>query len=328
LLYAHKRRDFVSQFKQIASFVNVVQRGSLSAAARHEGIAPAMVSRRLDALEARLGVKLLQRTTRRVSLTPEGSAFVEDCQRILRELEDAESAVAARGMDASGHLRVTAPAGFGRKFIAPLLAHFAQTHPKVTVALDLSDRICDLMTEGFDCAIRFGEEADSSLVRIALGESRRIVVAAPAYLQRAGTPAHPRDLIDHACLTLGDAAASAQTRSWQFTADGQAQGVRLGGPLSCNDGAVLHDWALAGLGLAWRSFWEVGEDLATGRLVSVLDRFAAAPTRVYCVFPARKHLPLRVRLFVDHLKERFSVAPLRTVLGSPAPVPARSTRRA
>lgn len=318
----------MSQFKQISTFVHVVQRGNLTAAARHEGIAPAVVSRRLDALEARLGVKLLQRTTRRVTLTPEGSAFVEDCQRILRELEDAESAVAARGTEASGHLRVSAPAGFGRKFVAPLLAEFAHLHPKVTVALDLSDRICDLVSEGFDCAIRFGDEADSALVRIALGESRRMVVGAPTYLQRAGTPSHPRDLVDHACLTLGDAAAASPTRSWQFNDDGQTQGVRLGGPLSCNDGAVLHEWALAGLGLAWRSFWEVGEDLAAGRLVSVLDRYAAPRTRVYCVFPARKHLPLRVRLLVDHLKASFAIAPLSDVLGAAVPCPPRSTRRA
>lgn len=310
----------MDQFKQISTFVHVVQRGSLSAAARHEGIAPAMVSRRLDALEARLGVKLLQRTTRRVTLTPEGSAFVEDCQRILRELEDAESAVAARGVEASGHLRITAPAGFGRKYVAPLVAEFARQHPKVSVALDLSDRISDLMAEGLDCAIRFGEEADSSLVRLPLGESRRIVVAAPTYLQRHGAPLHPRDLAQHACLTLGDVGTS-QQRGWLFTVDGQMQAFRLGGPLACNDGAVLHEWALAGLGLAWRSLWEVGEDIAAHRLLAMLDPFAAPPTRVYCVFPARKHLPLRVRLFVDFIKGRFAAAPLSRVLASAGPPP-------
>lgn len=316
----------VDQFKQINTFVHVVQRGSLSAAARHEGIAPAMVSRRLDALEARLGVKLLQRTTRRVTLTPEGSAFVEDCQRILRELEEAESAVAARGVEASGHLRITAPAGFGRKFVAPLVAQFARLHPKVSVAIDLSDRISDLMNEGLDCAIRFGEEADSSLVRLPLGESRRLVVAAPAYLQRYGVPAHPRDLQQHACLTLGDIGTS-QQRGWLFDDAGQVHAFRLGGPLACNDGAVLHEWALEGLGLAWRSLWEVGEDLQAGRLTSVLDEFAAPPTRVYCVFPARKHLPLRVRLFVDFVKAQFATAPLAQVLGSSTASGNRTTRR-
>jgi DNA-binding transcriptional LysR family regulator len=323
----------MDQFKQIATFVHVVQRGSLSAAARHEGIAPAMVSRRLDALEARLGVKLLQRTTRRVSLTPEGTAYAEDCQRILRELEDADSAVSARSVEASGHLRVTAPAGFGRKFIAPLAADFASRNPKVSVALDLSDRVVDLLAEGLDCAIRFGEEADNALVRLQLGESRRVVVAAPAYLGRARTLAHPRELQQHSCLTLGDAAASSQARGWLFVVDHQLHAFRPSGPLECNDGAVLHEWALGGLGLAWRSLWEVGEDIAAGRLVSVLDEFAAPPTRVYCVFPARKHLPLRVRLFVDFIKERFSQAPLAQVLAirlqTPiAGLPAREARRA
>ena len=316
----------MDQFKQIATFVHVVQRGSLSAAARHEGIAPAMVSRRLDALEARLGVKLLQRTTRRVSLTPEGSAYVEACQRILRELEDADSAVSARGVEASGHLKITAPAGFGRKFVAPLVAHFVQLHPKVGVALDLSDRIADLLAEGLDCAIRFGEDADSSLVRLQLGESRRVVVAAPSYLKRAGTPTHPRDLVHHACLSLGNPAASSQHRGWLFSIEDRLQGFRPGGPLECNDGAVLHDWTLAGLGLAWRSLWEVGDDIADGRLVSVLDPYVAPPTRVYCVFPARKHLPLRVRLFVDFVKASFSLPPLTGALAAPQLAAASSQR--
>jgi DNA-binding transcriptional LysR family regulator len=306
----------MDQFKQIATFVHVVQRGSLSAAARHEGIAPAMVSRRLDALEARLGVKLLQRTTRRVTLTPEGTAYAEDCQRILRELEDADSAVSARGIEASGHLRITAPAGFGRKFIAPLAAEFASRNPKVSVALDLSDRISDLLAEGMDCAIRFGEEADSALVRLQLGESRRVVVAAPSYLQRAGTPVHPRELQHHACLSLGETASASQARGWLFIVNGEVQAFRPRGPLECNDGAVLHEWSLGGLGLAWRSLWEVGDDIAAGRLATVLDEFAAPPTRVYCVFPARKHLPLRVRLFVDFVKERASRPPLAQTLAS------------
>ncbi|MFN8822616.1 MAG: LysR family transcriptional regulator [Betaproteobacteria bacterium] len=311
----------MDHFKQIATFVSVAQRGSLSAAARHEGIAPAMVSRRLDALEARLGVKLLQRTTRRLSLTPEGSAFVEDCQKILRDLEDAESAVAARGAEATGHLRLTAPAGFGRKYVAPIVADFMRSQPRVSVALDLSDRIVDLLAEGIDCAVRFGEQADSSLVRVPLGESRRVVVASPGYLERHGTPRQPRDLARHRCLVLGDAAAGQQgaQRGWSFTIDGAVQSLRMEGPLSCNDGAVLHDWALGGLGLSWRSLWEVGEDLSARRLVSVLDEFSAPPTRVYGVFPARKHLPLRLRAFVDYLKRAFAAAPLDRVLAASPP---------
>lgn len=306
----------MDQFKQIATFVLVAQRGSLSAAARHEGIAPAMVSRRLDALERRLGVKLMQRTTRRLSLTPEGAAFVEDCQRILREMEDAEAAVASQRANAIGHLRLTAPAGFGRLYVAPIVAQFVRSHSRATVSLDLTDRLVDLIGEGYDCALRFGEQADSSLVRIRLGESRRVVVAAPTYLKRCGTPKHPDDLAAHECMALGDAAGGSSQRGWTFTRGGQAASARINGKLACNDGAVLHEWALAGLGLTWRSWWEVHEDLAAGRLASVLDEFAAPPTAVYCVLPARKHLPLRVRLFVESLRHAFAAPRLADVLGA------------
>jgi DNA-binding transcriptional LysR family regulator len=306
----------MDQFKQIATFVSVAQRGSLSAAARHEGIAPAMVSRRLDALERRLGVKLMQRTTRRLSLTPEGAAFVEDCQRILREMEEAEAAVASQRADAIGHLRLTAPAGFGRLHVAPIVAQFVRSHSRATVSLDLTDRLVDLVGEGYDCALRFGEQADSSLVRIRLGESRRVVVAAPAYLKRHGMPRHPDDLAAHVCLVLGEAAGSSSQRGWTFAVGGRVVSGRVNGRLACSDGAVLHDWALAGLGLAWRSWWEVHEDLSAGRLLPVLDAFAAPPTPVYCVVPARKHLPLRVRVFVDALRHAFENPPLADVLGS------------
>lgn len=305
----------MDHFKQIATFVSVAQRGSLSAAARHEGIAPAMVSRRLDALERRLGVKLMQRTTRRLSLTPEGAAFAEDCQRILREMDEAEAAVASQRANAIGHLRLTAPAGFGRLHIAPIVAQFMRSHSRATVSLDLTDRLVDLVGEGYDCALRFGEQADSSLVRIRLGESRRVVVAAPAYLKRHGRPQHPDDLAAHVCLALGDAAGSTSQRGWTFTIASKVVNARINGKLACSDGAVLHDWALAGLGLAWRSWWEVHEDLARGRLLSVLDDYAAPPTPVYCLVPARKHLPLRVRAFVDGLKHAFEAAPLADVLG-------------
>lgn len=299
--------------KTLRSFVNVVACGSLSAAARQEGVAPAMVSRRLDALEARLGVKLLQRTTRRIALTPEGASFVEDCQRLLRELADAEAAVAARGVEATGHLRVTAPAGFGRKFVAPIVADYSRQYPRMTVALDLTDRLVDLVAEGFDCAIRFGEQADSALVRIPLGYSRRVVVAAPVYLSGYGQPRHPRDLEQHLCLSLGDGLAAEQ-RGWMLTIDGVATVQRVGGALTCNDGAVLHEWALQGRGLAWRSLWEVAEDLQAGRLVSVLDMHTAPPTPVYGVFPARKYMPTRLRAFLEQLKATFARPALQAAL--------------
>ena len=289
----------MSRLKQIETFVSVANRGSLTAAAAAEGIAPGVVSRRLDALEARLGVKLLLRTTRRVTLTFEGSAYLEDCQRILRELGDAEASVSLGGVKARGHLRISAPAGFGRRHVAPLVMQFLDANPEVTVTLDLTDRLVDLVNEGVDCAIRVGELSDSSLVSIRLAENRRVVVASPDYLARHGTPQTLADLSYHNCLSLG------QQRGWLFRDGAENVSIKVSGLLECNDGVVLHEWALAGRGLAWRSLWEVGEDLKGGALVSVLDEFAAPPTGIHAVFPQRKYLPLRVRLLIDHLKHHY-----------------------
>lgn len=289
----------MDQFKQVSSFVAVATRGSLSAAARAEGVTPAIVGRRIDALEQRLGVKLLVRTTRRVAPTFEGSAFLEDCQRVLNDLANAEASVSLGGVKASGHVRITAPAGFGRLHVAPLVMDYLEANPEVTVNLDLSDRLVDLVNESIDCGVRLGELTDSSLVSLRLGEMRRVVVAAPGYLARHGRPQILADLDGHNCLSLG------QQRGWTFQTESRAVVVKVTGTLECNDGAVLHEWACMGKGLAWRSMWEVGADLAAGRLVSVLDEFAAPPIGIYAVFPQRKHLSLRVRLFIDLLKNTY-----------------------
>lgn len=293
----------MSRFKQIETFVAVAAKGSLSAAAHAEGVAPAVIGRRLDALEERLGVKLLVRTTRKLTLTFEGSAFLEDCQRIVNDMQNAEASVSAGGVKASGHVRLSAPAGFGRKHVAPLIPAFASAHPEVSIALDLSDRMVDLVNEGFDCAVRFGELPDSSLVSLRLAENRRVCVAAPTYLERHGTPHTLADLAHHNCLAL--AAGVNQQRGWMFQQDGKVVSIKVSGTLECSDGAVLHEWCLAGHGLAWRSSWEAGEDIAAGRLVTVLDAFAAPPIGIHAVFPQRRHLPLRVRLFLDFLKHTY-----------------------
>ncbi|ODT33678.1 MAG: LysR family transcriptional regulator, partial [Lautropia sp. SCN 70-15] len=255
----------MDRFKQLETFVAVATRGSLSAAAQAEGVAPAVIGRRIDALEERLGVKLLVRTTRRITLTFEGSAFLEDSQRILNDFQNAEASVSLGGVKASGHLRVTAPAGFGRAHVAPLLPAFLDAHPDVTVSLDLTDRLTDIVNEGIDLAIRIGALDDSSLVGLKLADNRRVVVASPGYLARRGTPAEPKDLAAHDCLTFGT--YGNQARGWQFVIDGQLVSMRVQGAMACNDGAVLRDWAVAGRGLAWRSMGEVGEDLNAGRLV-------------------------------------------------------------
>ena len=324
----------MDKLKQLESFVSVAARGSLTAAANAEGVAPAIMGRRLDALEERLGVKLLLRTTRRITLTHEGSAFLEDCQRLLSDLANAEASVSAGGVKASGHLRITAPAGFGRRHVAPLIPKFYGLHPEVTLSLNLSDRVIDIAGEGFDCAVRVGDMPDSSLVSVRMADNRRLCVATPAYLARFGTPQTPAELSRFHCLTLSSDAS--QTRGWSFrvpvTAKGPGPGLEkaakdepqtLGrgssswqadeviylkpdGPLDCSDGQVLHDWCLAGHGIAWRSIWEVEAEIAAGALVAVLEDFAAPPNGVYAVFPQRKHLPLRVRLWIEFLKDHFA----------------------
>ncbi|MES2091537.1 MAG: LysR family transcriptional regulator [Pseudomonadota bacterium] len=293
----------MDRLKQIESFVAVSTKGSLTAAALAEGVAPAVIGRRIDALEERLGVKLLVRTTRRISLTHEGSAFLEDAQRLLADLANAEASVSAGGLQASGHLRITAPAGFGRRHVAPLVPQFVAQHPEVSLSLNLSDRLVDLVNEGFDCAVRVGDMPDSSLVSVRLADNRRLCVASPDYLLRRGVPSHPNDITRHECLTLSSEAS--QSRGWAFTVDGELSHVRPPAKLDCSDGQVLHAWCLEGLGLAWRSLWEVESDLRSNRLVSVLDAFAAPPTGIYAVFAQRKHLPLRLRLWIDFIKEAY-----------------------
>ncbi len=303
----------MDKLKQIETLVSVAARGSLTAAARAEGVAPAIIGRRLDALESRLGVKLMVRTTRRITLTHEGSAFLEDCQRLLVDLANAEASVSAGGVKASGHLRITAPAGFGRRHVAPLVPKFREVHPEVSISLNLSDRVVDVAGEAYDCAVRVGELPDSSLVSVRLADNRRLCVATPRYLQLHGRPQTPADLSRFDCLTLSSDAS--QTRGWAFALPAtEPQGeatreivhLRPGGPLDCSDGQVLHEWCLAGYGIAWRSTWEVEADIAAGRLQSVLDEFAAPSNGIFALFPQRKHLALRVRLWIDFLKHHYS----------------------
>ncbi|HSU22720.1 MAG TPA: LysR family transcriptional regulator [Variovorax sp.] len=322
----------MDRLTQLESFVSVATRGSLAAAARAEGVASAVVGRRIDALEARLGVKLLVRTTRRLTLTHEGSAFLEDCQRLLVGFADAEAGVSAGGVKARGHLRVTAPAGFGRRHVAPLVPRFHAMHPEVTLSLNLSDRVVDVAGEGFDCAVRVGDLPDSSLVGLRLADNRRRCVATPAFLQRHGTPRHPADLARFACLTLSSDAS--QTRGWAFRvpvgAGGDGEGatttmhLKPHGPLDCSDGQVLHDWCLAGHGIAWRSTWEIDAEIEAGALVPVLDEFAAPPNGIYAVFPGAKHLPLRVRLWLDFLRAEYGRADFWAAGGPSARTMARA----
>lgn len=293
----------MDRFSQLEAFVAVATLGSFSAAARAEGVTPALIARRLDALEQRLRVRLFVRSTRRLVLTSEGHVLLDEVPAILQQLAETEARVGQGGDRPVGLLRVTAPAGFGRRHVAPLLPALQEKHPGLLIALDLSDHFMDLVKDRYDLAIRVGELTDSNLVGVRLADNRRVVVAAPGYLQSRGTPAHPADLVHHHCLAL--AAQGGQARGWLFRVQGQIIAHRVSGPLTCSDGSVLHQWCLAGLGLAWRSLWEVQADIHQGRLVAVLENYRAPANGIFALMPERRLTPLRVRVLVDWLKSHY-----------------------
>ena len=293
----------MDHFKQLETFVAVATRGSLSAAAAAEGVAPAIIGRRIDALEERLGVKLLVRTTRRITLTFEGSAFLEDCQRILNDLHNAEASVSAGGVKASGHLRVTAPAGFGRRHVAPMVPDFIETHPDVSMTLDLGDRVVDLVNEGFDCAIRLGDLPDSSLVSIRLWENRRVVVAAPSYLAAHGTPRRVEDLAVHNCLTYSYFGKSL----WKFTdaKTGAPSDVPVGGNLSANESMALLAAAREGAGIALQPVFAAAPFIASGQLVRLLPELVPQVLGIHGVYSSRRQMPAALRAMLDFLADWF-----------------------
>ena len=293
----------MSKLKQIESFVQVAQKGSLTAVAQLEDVAPAIIGRRIDKLEERLGVKLLVRTTRRLTLTPEGNAFLEDCQRLLTDLADAEANVASGSLQATGHLRITAPAVFGRQHVAPLIPQFVTQHTQSSISLHLSERTVDIFNEGFDCAICVDDLPESNLINLKLADNQKVCVASPAWLDANGRPEHPNDLLQVKCLTLG--VDSSRLQGWNFKVEGQSIVMRPRTQLSCSDGEILHRWCLDGLGVAWRSVWEISDDLKAGRLIPILRPFEVAPQGIYAVFSQNRHLPLRVRLWIDFLRESY-----------------------
>jgi DNA-binding transcriptional LysR family regulator len=266
-----------------------------------------MVGRRIDQLEERLGVKLFKRSTRKVTLTPEGSTFYEDCHRLLAELRGAEEALSVGAKSASGRLIVTAPTAFGRKHIAPHLAPFIAEHPGLAITLHLSERLVDLKNERFDLAIRIADMKSADLIAAKLARNSRVVCGAPSYFKRAGKPRTLADLAKHNCLvTSTEDGASDQ---WHFQDKGKDLMVKVAGSLQCNDGEVLTRWAISGEGLAWRSAWEVSEEIKRGRLISVLDEYAVPGNNIYAVYPERRLLPAKVKLFIEFLRKAFGDPP-------------------
>ena len=290
-------------------FSKVVQGGSLSAAARELGISPAVVSRTLAAMEARLGVRLINRTTRSLHLTDEGASYYETCSRILAEIEEADAAAAARRVEPQGMLRVALPASFGLNHIAPLIPRFAERYPKVELALSLSDRSVNLVEEGFDLAIRIAELKDSSLAARKLAPNRRVVCASPAYLRQHVEPKTPQDLAKHNCLIATWEQGMSMT--WEYKSPvGKRGSVRVTGRYACDNWEVLREWAVAGLGVALKSTWDVRKHLEDGSLVPLLPGYDfSSDVGIYAVYPHRRHLPAKTRVFIDYLAESFGPEP-------------------
>jgi len=293
-------------FQEMAVFAKVVAAGSLSAAARELGSSPALVSRRLAALESRLGVRLINRTTRSLNLTVEGSRYYEACTRVLTDIEEADAEVAAGRVEPQGALKVALPASFGHQHVAPLVPAFAARYPKVQLALSLSDRNVNVMDEGFDLAVCIADLRDSSLAARKLAPNRRVLCASPAYLAAHGTPRTPEDLAKHNCLVTREFAAN-----WEYKArDGRSTSVRVQGKYACDNWEVLRQWALAGLGVALKSTWDVYRELRDGSLVALLpDYVFHSDVAIYAVYPHRRFLPAKTRVFIDFLAESFGPDP-------------------
>jgi DNA-binding transcriptional LysR family regulator len=290
-------------------FSKVVQAGSLSAAARELGVSTAVVSRTLAGLETRLGVRLVNRTTRSLHLTDEGASYYETSQRILAEIDEADAAVTSRRIEPQGVLKVALPASFGHQHIAPLIPRFAQRYPKVELALSLSDRSFNLIEEGFDLAVRIAELKDSSLAARKLAPNRRVVCASPDYLRAHGEPKTPQDLAKHNCLVTTWEHGFAM--AWDYKSPvGKRGTVRVSGRYACDNWEVLRDWAVSGLGVALKSTWDVREQLEEGTLVPLLPGYDfGTDVGIYAVYPHRRHLPAKTRVFIDFLAESFGPEP-------------------
>lgn len=300
----------------MALFQLVATKGSLSAAARELAVSTSAVSKRLARLERHLGVRLLHRTTRRLSLTDEGDLYLQGAARILAEIEDLERRVGNRRVTPQGLIRVNAPFGFGRRHVAPGLLAFARRYPEVQVQLDLSDRPLPLVEAGYDVGIRVGAPGDTAFVARRLAVNHRVVCGAPSYLARRGVPRTPRDLVGHDCLILRQ--DGADYALWRFASAGRNETVRVRGSLASNDGEVVRDWAVAGHGLILRSWWDVADVVARGDLAIVLDGYRTPEANVYAVYPIPRNLPAKVRLLVDFLAE-FLRARAAWERSSPAP---------
>lgn len=288
----------------IRSFVLVADNGSFAAAALSEGVTPVVMGRRLDALERHLGVKLMHRSTRGLQLTDLGEQYLDRARALLKDFDEADASVARGGRSVRGHLVVSAPAAFGRRHIAPHAPAFLKRYPDLKLSFNFTDSLVDLVRQGYDMGIRIGEVTDPNYVAVKLFPNRRVVCGAPSYFELHGVPRTLEDLVRHNCLAFN--LQGGQQRGWTFLRDGRQVAVKVAGNLDCNDGELLYDWVKQGLGIGWRSTWEIQAELKAGELVTVLDEYALPAYDIQAVYPQQRYLPAKVRFFIDYLKAIYN----------------------
>lgn len=285
-------------------FLRIVEKGGMAAAGRELGLSPATVSERLAALETYYGAALLTRTTRAISLTDEGRLLVDGARRLLAEAEELESRIRMGSDVISGPIRFSAPEDLGRRRIMPIVDAFLAEHKAITIDLNLTDGYVDLVGQGLDFAVRLGALADSTLRSKLIGENRRIVCAAPAYLDANGTPEHPDDLARHECIIMRF--GQNIDRDWHFLVGGRSRTVTVHGRRIVNDGGLVRQWCKQGHGIALKSIRDIEDDLASGALVEILKDYSAGSTSLQIVFPQSAVQPRRVRILIERIAAAFT----------------------
>jgi len=296
----------MASLKNMAAFVAVVEYKNFSQAGRELRVSTAVVSARVAKLEAEIGVRLLNRTTRHVVPTEEALIYFEDCKRIIAQVDAAEATLSSQERQPVGSLKVTAPLVFGRRYLAPLLPVFQKQYPKVQIRLHLSDTLVDLIKDGMDMGIRIADLPDSTMIARKLGDSSRVICASPDYIKRAGLPQTPNDLLGHNCLLLRFPGST--QFQWSFLNEGKKYTVPVKGDLDSNNGDILRDWALTGRGICLKSRWEVEKELENGELVEILKEFELPLVSISAIHPSGHITPPKVRLLIDFLVKSFGAS--------------------
>ena len=297
----------MSKIDDIALFVQVIKAGGLAAAGRTVGLSPASMTARMNTLEQRYNSRLLNRTTRKITLTDAGKQLYDIALRIVADMAEVEAVLKQGTVELSGSLRVTAPSDFGRQYVAPALAEFVTLNPNVIPSLSLNEGIVNIIEQGFDLAIRFGNLPDSNLISMPLANNRRVLCASVEYIEKNGEPTKPEDLLNHRCLVIDR--LGEPLNEWHFKENGKIKIIQVKPGLMANDGALVRQWAIAGMGIAIKSIWDIKNDLAEGRLITVLDKYIQGfnasdndHVGLQLMYPDRRYIPKQVKEFINFLK--------------------------